>query len=131
MIVYLSVEQLLDLHREQLQRYGGLRGLRDRGSLESASVRPAMTFSGDDLYADVASKAAALMHSLALNHPFVDGNQRVAAHAAVLFALVNGRECLATPGELVEITLAVAEGKVEVEALAIWFRQRLRPEQTQ
>lgn len=126
MIVYLSLHQVLDLHKQQIERYGGARELRDRGALESALARPAMTFGGDDLYPDVPVKAAALMHSLALNHPFLDGNKRVAAHAAVLFATINGFELRATADELVEITLAVAQGKVEVEALAIWFRQRLR-----
>lgn len=126
MIVYLSAAQLLELHREQLKRYGGPGGVRDRALLESAAARPAMTFDGDDLYTDVPGKAAALMHSLALNHPFVDGNKRVAAHAAILLAHVNGFECLATPDELVDVTLRVAEGQVAVEALAIWFRQRLR-----
>ena len=67
------------------------------------------------------------MHSLALNHPFVDGNKRVAAFAATVFVESNGQEFLATVDELVETTLAVAEGKMAVEALAIWFRQRLRP----
>jgi len=123
---YLSVEQVLALHAEQLRLYGGATGLRDRGALESALARPAMTFGGEDLYEDLASKAAALMHSLTLNHPFVDGNKRVAAHAAIVFVELNGQEFLATPDELVEMTLAVAEGKVAVEALAIWFRQRLR-----
>ena len=67
------------------------------------------------------------MHSLALNHPFVDGNKRVAAHGAVLCGLINGYSCLAASDELVSLTLDVAKGDVEVEALAIWFRQRLRP----
>jgi death-on-curing protein len=125
-IVYLSVAQVMNLHADQLELYGGASGLRDRGSLESALARPAMTFGGEDLYPDVASKAAALMHSLALNHPFVDGNKRVAAHAAVLFALSNGYEPMATPHELFDVTMAVAQGTVEAEALAIWFRQRLR-----
>lgn len=128
MIVHLEVEQSLELQRGQLERYGGLAGLRDRGALEAAAARPAMTFGGDDLYSDVPGKAAALMHSLALNHPVVDENKRVAAHAAMLFALVNGFECLATPDELVAVTLDVAKGDIEVEALAIWFRQRLRSE---
>ena len=126
MTVYLSVEQVLQLHREQVATFGGGSGLRDRGSLESALARPAMTFGGDDLYPDVPSKAAALMHSLVLNHPFVDGNKRVGAHAAIVFVLANGWDFLATPEELIDITLAVAEGKVAVEALTIWFRQRLR-----
>lgn len=128
MTLYLDVAQLLDLHRDQLQRYGGLGGLRDRHALEAAAGRPAATFGGDDLYADVPAKAAALMHSLALNHPFNDGNKRVAAHAAILFALVNGYECEASPDELAKVTLAVASGSMPVEALAIWFRQHLTPE---
>ena len=100
--------------------------MRDRGALESALARPAGTFGGEDLYPDIADKAAALMHSLALNHPFVDGNKRVAAFAAIVFAESNGHEFLSTPDELVETTLAVAEGTMAIEALAIWFRQRLR-----
>ena len=124
-IGYLSVEQVLALHTTQLRGYGGAGGVRDRGALESAVARPAMTFAGEDLYMDLAAKAAALMHSLALNPPFVDGNKRVAAHAALVFVELNGYETSTSPEELVAMTLAVAEGKIEVEALAIWFRQRL------
>jgi death on curing protein len=127
-IVYLGVDQLLALHRDQLGRYGGLGGLRDRGALEAAAARPAATFGGEDLYPDVPAKAAALMHSLVLNHPFVDGNKRVSAHAAILFASVNGHECTASPDDVVAVTLEAAAGRVGVEALGIWFRQRLRAE---
>ena len=123
---YLSIEQVRALHADQLRLYGGATGLRDNGALESAVARPAMTFGGEDLYEDLASKASALMHSLVLNHPFVDGNKRIGAHAAILFVELNGQTFLATPGELVEMTVAVAEGNVAVEALTIWFRQRLR-----
>jgi death-on-curing protein len=125
-IGYLSVEQVRALHADQLRLYGGAKGLRDKGGLESAVARPAMTFGGEDLYEDLASKAAALMHSLVLNHAFVDGNKRLGAHAAILSVELNGQTFLATPADLVEKTLAVAEGEVAVEALAIWFRQRLR-----
>ncbi len=125
-IGYLSVEQILALHRGQLEEFGGASGLRDRGALESAVARPAMTFGGEDLYAEVAAKAAALMHALVLSHPFVDGNKRVGAHASVAFAELNGYDYVGTTDELAEVTLAVAEGQVGAEALAIWFRQRLR-----
>ena len=128
-VAYVSVEQVLALHREQTRRYGGAAGVRDRGLLESAVARPAMTFGGEDLYHDLPAKAAALMHSLALNHPFVDGNKRVAAHAALVFAASNGYECTATSEDLVDVTLRLAAGAVAVEELAIWFRQRLRPDQ--
>lgn len=85
-----------------------------------------MTFGGEDLYPDPAAKAAALLHSLVLNHAFVDGNKPVGAHASVLFLLVNGTELMAAPAALADITLATARGEMSAEALAIWFRQRCR-----
>jgi len=121
--LYLSVEQLLRLHAAQISRFGGSAGLRDRGLLESAAARPAMTFDGEDLYPDLAAKAAALLHSLAMNHPFVDGNKRVAAAAAELFLAVNGAELPASDEELERLTMGVAGGELEVEALTIWMRQ--------
>lgn len=127
MTAYLSAQQVKDLHRSQLARYGGLGGVRDSGALDAAIARPQMTFGGEDLYQDVAAKAAALLHSLVLNHPFVDGNKRVGAHAAVLFLLFNGIELTASPAMLADVTLASACGELSAEALAIWFRQRSRP----
>ena len=125
MIVYLSVGQLLRLHEKQLEKFGGLAGVRDRGGLESAVARPAMTFGGEDLYVDLAAKAAALMHSLVMNHPFVDGNKRVGAAAAELFVMLNDALLDAADAEMEETTLAVARGEMDVEPLTIWFRQRL------
>jgi death-on-curing protein len=125
-IAYLSVTQVIELHRKQVLRFGGARGLRDRGSLEAAVARPAMTFGGEDLYPDLPSKAAAMMHSLVLNHPFLDGNKRVAAHAALVLLLVNGWEFDVMSEDLSATTLAVAAGEMDVEALTIWFRQRCR-----
>ncbi len=125
MVVYLSPEQILELHAVQIAHYGGSGGLRDRGGLESAAARPAMTFGGDDLYPDLPAKVAALMHSLVMNHPFVDGNKRVGAHAAVVFVALNEFETDITPKELEETTMAIARGEMEIEALTIWFRQRL------
>lgn len=125
MTVYLSVEQVEELHSIQIEHYGGRSGCRDRGAVESAAARPAMTFGGEDLYPDVASKAAALLHSLVMKHGFVDGNKRVGAHAAMLFLALDGFQTIITPKQLEEITLAVARGKLEADALAIWFRQRV------
>ena len=126
MTVYLSSAQVVDLHRAQLSRYGGLGGLRDRAALEAALARPQITFGGEDLYSDLAAKAGALLHSLVLNHAFVDGNKRVGAHAAVLFLLVNGTGLIAAPAALAEVTLATARGEMSAETFAIWFRQRSR-----
>lgn len=127
MIVYLSVAQLLTLYRALMAAFGGREGLRDRSGLESAGARPAATFGGEDLYPDLAAKSAALMHSLVLNHSFVDGNKRVGAAAAELFLRVNGAELDVGDEEFEAAALSTAAGDVEAEALTIWFRQRVRP----
>jgi death-on-curing protein len=85
-----------------------------------------MTFGGEDLYPEIPDKVAALMHSLVMNHPFVDGNKRVGAHSAIAFLIVNGFAPEFSPAELVEVTLATARGEMSAEALAIWIRQRAR-----
>lgn len=126
MTVYLSPAQAVALHHELLAVFGGLAGVRDRGNLEAAIARPAMTFGGEDLYPDVAAKAAALMHSLILNHPFVDGNKRTGAAAAELMLELNGWALAAGDQDLEDLTLATARGEMSAEALAIWFRQRSR-----
>jgi len=125
-IVYLSIEQVLALHKSLVDHFGGATALRDRALLESAVARPAMTFGGEDLYPDIAAKAAAPMHSLVLNHPFVDGNKRIGAAIAEYFLERNGHALMASDEELEALTLEVARGAIEAEALAIWFRQRLR-----
>lgn len=85
-----------------------------------------MTFGGEDLYPEIPDKVAALMHSLVMNHPFVDGNKRVGAHAAIAFLVANGFAPEFSPAELIDITLATARGEMSAEGLAIWIRQRSR-----
>jgi death-on-curing protein len=87
-----------------------------------------MTFGGEDLYPDEASKAAALLHSLVMNHAFVDGNKRVGIAAAELFLRLNGYRLAGDDSELEELTMTVARGEIDAEALAIWFRQRISRE---
>jgi death on curing protein len=123
---YLSVDQIEELHSSQIRSYGGASGLGDRSALEAATARPAVTFGGEDLYPDVCAKAAALMHSLVMNQPFVDGNKRVGAHAATLFLEINGLTATFTPKELENVTMATARGELDAERLAIWLRQRTR-----
>lgn len=126
MTLYLSVGQVLEIHAYQIRRFGGSAGLRDQGALEAAVARPQMTFGGEDLYPESPAKAGALMHSLVMNHPFVDGNERVGAHAALLFISANEMVPDITPPELTEATLSLARGELSVEALTVWLRQRVR-----
>jgi death-on-curing protein len=125
-ILYLSEGQVIRLHERQIHSFGGSMGLRDGGGLDAALARPQMTFGGEDLYPDLADKAAALLHSLVMNHPFLDGNKRVGAMAAEFFLGINGVELTAPDHELIELTLATARGEMSAEAIAIWFRQRTR-----
>jgi death-on-curing protein len=124
--VYLSLEQLLWLHQRQARVFGGAHGVRDRGAAEAALARPQMTFGGEDLYSDVESKAAALMHSVVADHPFLDGNKRAGAAVAEFFLNLNGVDLIAEDDELIDVTLSVAKGELTAEALSIWCRQRTR-----
>ena len=87
-----------------------------------------MTFGGEDLYPDLPPKTAALMHSLVMNHAFMDGNKRVGVTAAELFLRLNGYRLDADDSELEELTWTLARGELDAEALAIWFRQRISRE---
>lgn len=127
MTVYVSLEQVVELHRLQIRQFGGAAGLRDRGAHEAALARPQMTFGGEDLYTDLEAKAAALLHPLVMNHPFVDANKRTGAAVAELFMNLNGLDLTAEDQDLIDLTLTVARGEVGAEALTIWLRQRSRP----
>lgn len=84
-VAFLSRDEVLEIHRALLERFGGPEGVRDQGLLESALYRPRTGY-----YADLAEMAAALFESLIMNHPFVDGNKRVAFFAADIFLRLNG-----------------------------------------
>lgn len=120
---YLSVLEVAVIHARLIQRTGGASGLRDLGLLEAAVARPQATFGDSDLYPSVWDKAAALMESLVLNHPFIDGNKRVALVATGLFLERNGYTLEATQDEVYTFTMGVAEGAIDRVAIAAWLRK--------
>jgi death-on-curing protein len=89
---YLTLEQVMDLHRLVIAQSGGSPGLRDLNALESAIAQQIMTFDTVDLYPSMAAKAGALAHSLIQNHPFIDGNKRIGHAALEVFLVLNGLE---------------------------------------
>jgi death-on-curing protein len=91
-IRFLSVDEVVQLHEDQIRPYGGASGLRDISLLESAVAQPAATFEGRDLHPDLIDKAAAYAFHLCCDHPFVDGNKRVALASALVFLDLNGVE---------------------------------------
>jgi death on curing protein len=124
---YLSLAEVLELHRLVVEQAGGASGLRDLGALESAVAQPRATFGGADLYPTLAAKAAALGYSLALNHPFVDGNKRVAHAAVETFLVLNGHELAADVDDAERTMLALAAGSLPRERLVAWIEARLTP----
>ena len=96
MMRYLTLGEVVALHRAIVESSGGAKGVRDLAGLESALAQPRATFDGVDLHSSVYAKAAALGVSLALDHPFVDGNKRIAHAAMEAFLMLNGFEIAAT-----------------------------------
>lgn len=123
MIHYLTAQQVLFIHARLIEMTGGEHGLRDVGALVSAVARPGATFEGYELYPDPFAKAAALMESLTLEPPFVDGNKRTNVTAAALFLQANGRRLKADDDEMARFTSYVADEWPPLDEIADWFRE--------
>ena len=124
---YLYPKQVLYLYQQVIQRSGGTIGLRDEGLLESAVYRPQASFGGRDLYPDLWSKAAALGHSIILNHPFVDGNKRVGFEAMQLMLRLNGYDLYAAEEAKFDFVMEIAQGKLTEQGIADWLKTHHRP----
>ncbi len=123
----LTPQQVLFIHARLVATTGGNRGIRDVGLLASAVARPQATFEGQALYPDLFEKAAAVLESLILNHPFVDGNKRTGMAAAALMLRQNGWQLRTSNEALVELAMRVAQGGVPLTEIAAWLRQHSVP----
>lgn len=122
---YLSLAQVVDLHRRILAATGAASGIRDVGMLESALAQPKAGFAGQDLHRTLAEKAAALCFSLTQNHPFVDGNKRVAHAAMETLLVLNGFELEASVDEHERLMLRLASSEMTRDELAMWLQNHL------
>lgn len=123
MTIYLTLEQIIIIHEDQIVRYDGSSGLRDVSLLESAVFRPQSSFGGEDLYPTIFDKASALIHSLILNHPFIDGNKRTGIASMLVFLELNGYRLQVIQKALVNTALEVGSKKLNVEKLAVWLKK--------
>jgi death-on-curing protein len=126
--VFLSLDEVLEIHEEQIERYGGAHGLRDTGGLESAVATPQATFGGEFLHTSIPAMAAAYLFHLCQNHAFIDGNKRVGANAAITFLLINSWEPPFDEAELVDLVLSVASGQLSKPRLIEIFESRCKPQ---
>ena len=116
----LNKRQVLLLHQHLVEETGGSSGLRDEGLLESALNAPFQSFGDTSAYPSLQQKAARLCYGLVQNHPFVDGNKRIGAHAMLVFLALNGVELSYTQRELADIILQLAAGEKNYEELLAW-----------
>ena len=115
---YLTVADVLGMHALLMQRYGGALGVRDPGALEAALFRPQTGY-----YEDIVAEAAALLESLTINHPFVDGNKRVAFAAADVFLRINGWRLHCAPMQIhAEMMQMFESGTFDIAHLEPWLR---------
>jgi death-on-curing protein len=121
--VFLDLEDVLLIHEEQLPRYGGSPGLRDRGLLESAVATPQASFGGQLAHEDLFAMAAAYAFHVAQNQPFLDGNKRTGLLSAIVFLDLNGIEIADPEGELYDAMIAIAERRRDKAGLANVFRR--------
>lgn len=121
---YLTLSELVYINGKVLNDakiLSGAQQIRDVALLDAAIARPAQSVFGQDAYPTLRMKVAALFHSVARNHPFTDGNKRTATIAAIFMFAVNGQRIAWQPEEALERIVDVAEGRADMESLAVWF----------
>jgi death-on-curing protein len=118
MILIKEVEQL---HRILIDKFGGSHGIRDNAALESAIARPSQMFDSKELYPSVLEKAAALIESILINHPFIDGNKRTGYTLLRLFLIQNEMDITASQDNKYEFVIDIASGALKYEGIISWL----------
>lgn len=122
-LLFLDVQDVLEIHALQLEAFGGAAGVHDLGLLESAVAQPQASFGGELVHRDLYEMAAAYLFHIVRNHPFVDGNKRAGTLAALVFLDLNGISIEHPSDALYDLTMAVANGRIEKAAAAAELEQ--------
>jgi len=120
--IFLGLDEVIEIHSDQIKRYGGLSGIRDIELLKSAIAMPAAGFGENYLHTDIHEMAAAYLYHIVRNHPFTDGNKRTGAVTSVVFLIMNGVDLQADEDAFEKMVLSVAEGEMDKAAIAQFFR---------
>ena len=119
-MIILTERQIILLHRQLIEETGGIDGLRDEGLLQSALAAPFQSYGQVDMYPSIQQKGARLGYGLIMNHPFIDGNKRIGAHAMLVFLALNHRELDYTQEELIPLIMSTAAGQCTCKELLSW-----------
>lgn len=123
---YLSLENVLAIHDEMINSYGGRKGVREKNLLLSALEQPKCMFNGQDLHRTIFEKAASYLFHICKNHPFVDGNKRTALVSSFVFLDLNHYEITASEVEFEELVMGVAEGRIQKSDVSRFFKKYAR-----
>lgn len=122
---YISKRQVLLLHEQLIDNFGGSYGLREESLLDSSLNAPLQTFDDKELYPTLTSKAARLAYGIISNHPFVDGNKRIGTHTMLLLLAINGIELLYSDNDLINVIMKVASGDLNHRDLEKWIEEQI------
>jgi death-on-curing protein len=123
MIQYLPIEQVIHIHDSLVDKFGGLKGIRDRSLLESSVANPMTCVFGQEMYPTIFDKASCYLFSISRNHPFLDGNKRTASMSSIIFLRTNGKIVNYQENEFLEFVVLVAEGKQSREQISSYLRK--------
>lgn len=124
--VFLSIENVLSIHARMIKEFGGMPGVADQGLLESAVAMPTAGFAGEFLHKNLPAMAAAYLFHICKNHPFFDGNKRVAVVASEIFLNINGMQLDVDNEELKQLCLGVAAGEISKDETVTFFVKHAR-----
>ena len=125
-LTFLTLDEIVEIHREMIERYGGSLGVRDIALLESAVAMPQAGFGDQYLHSDLFEMAAAYLFHIVRNHPFIDGNKRTGAMAAFTFLKLNGATLVARESVFERIVRNVAQGEIGKDKVANFLRNYSR-----
>lgn len=127
--VFLGLDEVIEIHNDQIKRYGGRPGIGDIGILKSTVAMPSATFDGNYLHTDIFEMAAAYLFHIIRNHPFIDGNKRTGAVASIVFLMLNGIDFHGEEDDFEEIVLRTAEGKIDKSTIARFYERNAQIEE--
>lgn len=122
----ISIKEVEIIHNILIDKFGGSKGIRDIGLLESALARPFATFDNNDLYPNPTEKASAILESIVINHPFIDGNKRTAYTLMRLILLENGLDIFASQESKYDLVISASTGKFRFDEIKNWIQSNLK-----